>query len=245
MIPFDFTNQVAVVTGASRGIGRSIAELLLRGNCSVIITSTQKMQPHWSCRYHRCTHFCADFLKPKSLSRFLKIIERLPRVDILVNNAGIHIPETLSLLKDAHWDAIMIVNLKAPMKLMKIVSLKMKSNKRGRILNVSSIAAIVSRPTAAAYSASKTGLIGLTRANALALAPFNVLVNSLCPGHVRTEMVRRLLSPKERKELKKKIPLRRFAESYEIANFAAFLVSDWNTYITGQTTVVDGGVVSG
>jgi NAD(P)-dependent dehydrogenase (short-subunit alcohol dehydrogenase family) len=117
----------------------------------------------------------------------------------------------------------------------------MKSKKSGKIVNISSIAGLVSKPGSGAYSTSKSGLIGLTRASALDLAPYNILVNALCPGPTKTDMLEEILSKEQRKSIKECIPLKRFATVEEIANFAVLLCSDLNTYITGQTIVVDGG----
>ena len=116
--------------------------------------------------------------------------------------------------------------------------------KEGKILNISSVAGIISKPGQSSYSASKSGLIGLTRSCALDLAPHNVLVNALCPGTTQTPMVESVLSKEQKKDILINIPMNRFATITEIANFGVFLCSDMNTYMTGQTVVVDGGFTS-
>ncbi len=238
---FDFKNKKVLITGASRGIGRSIAELFLTMGAEVTITGRGK-PPDWMKRYKNCRYKKVDFRVKKNFTAFLKDLASWPSLDILINNAGIHIPEPIDGIKDDSWEQIMDVNLNAPMRITREASAKMKRAKSGRILNVSSIAGLVSKPGSDAYSASKSGLIGLTRASALDLAPYNCLVNALCPGHTQTDMIDTVLNAQQKEEFKKNIPMGRFADPSEIARFAVFLCSSFNTYITGQTIVVDGGV---
>ena len=243
MICFDFTGKTAVVIGSSRGIGRAIAESLLRLNCSVIITSRGD-SPEWSYNYPRCTHKQLDFLDRRGSQDFIHEIESLEAIDILVNNAGIQIPHPIYDVVENDWNRVLRVNLYGPMSTMRAVSPKMKASGMGRILNISSIAGVVSKPGQCAYSASKAGLIGLTRASALDMASYNVLVNALCPGPTQTDMVETILSHEQKNALRTSIPLGRFAHVEEIANFAVFLCSDLNTYITGQIIIVDGGATA-
>jgi len=237
----EFNGKSALVTGGDRGIGEAISRLLLDLECSVIITSPIDA-PRWLENYPKAKHIKVDFLDDVSMGKFLKEISKLQNINILINNAGIHIPEAIYDLNYDNWEKIMKVNLSAPAKIMSVVSKNMKEKRSGRILNISSMAGIVSKPGSTAYSASKSGLIGLTRASSLALAPYNVLVNALCPGHTQTDMIESVLTEEQKQQFKSNIPFGRFAEPKEIANFAAFLCSDINTYITGQAVVVDGGV---
>lgn len=241
MVKYDFSGKTAIVTGASRGIGKAIADKLLELNCEVVITSTGE-SPDWNKKYQKCLHRQVDFLSQRSVDAFLEEIDSMGNIDVLVNNAGIHIPQAIYDLDDQCWDKILRVNLYGPMQLMRKISKKMKAIKRGKIVNISSIAGLVSKPGSNAYSASKAGLIGLTRASALDLAPYGVLVNALCPGPTQTDLVERVLSQEQRKEIESAIPLKRFAKPEEIANVAVFLCSDLNTYLTGATIVVDGGL---
>lgn len=241
MMELNFNGQTAIVTGASRGIGKAIAELLLKAGCSVIITSTAKTAPKWCKSYPSCSHKTVDFLRSQSLSHFLKEMDKLPKIDILVNNAGIHIPEPIYSIKEMSLKKILGVNLYAPILIMNHICQKMAKAKKGRILNISSMAGIVSKPKSSIYSSAKSGLLGLTRASALDMAEYNVLVNCLCPGHTDTDMTKRLLTNKTRQNYRKMIPLARFARPTEIADMAIFLCSNLNTYITGQTIIVDGG----
>lgn len=240
MIEFDFSNKVAIVTGASSGIGKAVAQAILNLGGKVVITSTGVI-PDWTKEYSECSHELLDFTNKESISKFEETILALGAIDILVNNAGFHAPQTIDVIEDSIWNKILEVNLSGPMRLIRMVAPKMKSARSGWIVNVSSTAGIVSVSGSNAYSASKTGLIGLTRASALDLGPYNILVNALCPGTTNTEMVNRILSEEQKEVFIRKIPMGRFARVNEIANFAIFLCSDWNTYITGQTIIVDGG----
>jgi 3-oxoacyl-[acyl-carrier protein] reductase len=241
-LAFDFAGKIVVVTGASRGMGRCIAEDFLKRGAEVYVTSTQT-DLEWTHTYPHCHHVQTNFLNQDHIYRLLEKLTERESVDILVNNAGIYIPGGIDEQDLQHWKEVMTVNLYAPMHLMRGISPLMKRAGKGKILNIASIAAIVSRPLSTAYSASKTGLIGLTRASALRLAPFGILVNALCPGYTQTDMMDKgSLTEEQKIELKESVPLKKFASVQDIANFTLFLCSDGNSYITGQTIVVDGGV---
>lgn len=236
----DFLNKTAIITGGTRGIGRSIADLLSNNGCYTIITGTKPKNESGVISKNLC-YFQVDFNKIKTVKIFLKKIVKFKNIDILVNNAGINIIDPIDKINLADWRQVLNINLTGPLLLIKNVSLMMKKRKYGRILNVSSIFGLISKNNRGSYSTSKAGLIGLTRAAALDLAPYNILVNAICPGFTDTKLTRSTLSPKERKELSLKVPLKRFASVSEIATVAAFLCSDKNTYMTGQTLTVDGG----
>ena len=173
------------------------------------------------------------------------MLNNTKKIDILINNAGINIIESIDELNEENWQKILDVNLTGPMILTREISKKMKkNNKGGKILNISSIFGCVSKAKRNSYSSSKFGLIGLTRSSSLDLASHNILVNAVCPGFTSTEMMISILSKEEIKKLLKQIPMGRFAEAEEIAKVAVFLCSDLNSYITGQTLVVDGGFIS-
>lgn len=239
---FNFSGKRVLVTGASRGIGQAIAKTLLDLGATVAITSTT-IAPKWIGTYPDASHYRLNFLDEGSIAEFLIQIERFGHVDVLVNSAGIHEPQPIDRVTDAVWNKIFLVNLHGPMQLVKHFSAKMKARKSGRIVNIASIAGTVCKPDASAYSSSKMALIGLTRSSAIDLAPFGILVNALSPGTTQTEMVERVLSDEQKRIFLSGIPLGRFATPQEIANVAVFLASDWNTYITGQNIIVDGGTV--
>ena len=236
----DFSKKTAIVTGGTRGIGKSIVSLLLESGCYVIYTGTKK-QPISSIKDGQYEQL--DLSDEKSTDRFVKkVIDKTSRIDILVNNAGINIVEPIDEIQDENWEKVLAVNLTGSMRLMRAVAKVMKNGHGGRILNVSSIFGIVSKAKRSSYSASKAGIIGLTRASSLDLAPYNILVNALCPGFTSTELTKSILSSKEINDLSSQIPLGRFADAQEIAKIAVFLCSDLNTYLTGQAIVVDGGI---
>ncbi|MBI4308820.1 MAG: SDR family oxidoreductase [Candidatus Omnitrophica bacterium] len=242
MTSMDFKGKKAVVTGAGSGIGRAIAEGLLKGGAQVIATNTQAALG-WGKAHRRLRHYKVDFSDNEQTQLFLQYLASLRRLDIVVNNAGTHGLQPVEHIKDADWQRIMTVNCDVPMRLIRAASPRMKQQRRGKILNIASIAAGVSRPGLAAYSTSKSALVGLTRAAALDLAPEGILVNALCPGHTRTRMLTKLTDD-QRESLRVNIPAGRFAEPQEIAYWALFLVSDLNTYITGQAINVGGGVMA-
>jgi len=237
---FDFRGKTAIVTGATRGIGKSIAEYFLALGCEVIGTGTQvkkRIQGNFIC-------LPLDLLDDRNLDSFFRGIQDFPRIDILVNNAGINRIEPIHRIQKENWEEIIKVNLTGPMRMMREVGALMIEKKiAGKILNIGSIFGVVSKEKRDSYSASKFGLIGLTEASALDLAPYNILVNALCPGFVKTDATKTILSPLQRKKISSEIPLGRFANPEEIARMAVFLCSDLNTYITGQTIIVDGGYV--
>ncbi len=240
---WDFSGKVAVVTGGSRGIGQAIAEALLAFGAEVLITSTQAGKPEWASRFPRSRHAQLNFLDDSGAKSFFQTLEQLSRIDILLNNAGIQIRNPIDTTRDEDWQQLLTVNLTGPMQLMRAVAPRMRQQKSGWILNMSSIAGFIARPGGGAYSATKTGLIGLTRAAALDLAPDGVLVNALCPGVTQTDMIDQVLSAERKEEFRRESALGRFALPEEIANVALFLVSDLNTYITGQAIVADGGTI--
>ena len=233
-----FKGKTAVVTGATRGIGAAIAEQFIQLGAEVVSTGTQE-----NGKAPEGSSYCPlDLSSSESIEAFVKTLGEYPSVDVLVNNAGINIVEPIDQLSDENWAEIIHVNLTGPMMLMRKVSQLMKKhNKGGRILNISSIFGIMSKSKRNSYSASKFGLIGLTKSSSLDLAPSNILVNALAPGFTVTDLTSKNLSKEERDKLESQIPLGRFADVSEIAKSAVFLCSDLNTYITGETLVIDGG----
>ena len=173
----DFSGRTAIVTGGTRGIGKCIVRQLSQQGCDVIYTGTKKSSDPDipGARFEQM-----DLSDEASISRFVQeIIAPHPGIDILVNNAGINKIEPIDEISDEDWEKILTVNLTGAMRMTRAVSKNMKKKQHGgRILNISSIFGVVSKSRRNAYSASKTGLIGLTRASALDLAPYNILVNN-------------------------------------------------------------------
>jgi 3-oxoacyl-[acyl-carrier protein] reductase len=218
------TNRTVLLTGGSRGIGAAIAaELAARGHRVVAPTRTE-----------------LDLGHPASIDAFLSRHRELP-VAILVNNAGINFLRGVSELDTETWQAMLQTNLTAALRLIQAYAPGMSARGWGRILNISTIFSLVTRERRAAYSMTKAALNALTRSTAVEFGPGGVLANALAPGYVDTALTRQNNSPETIAAFTAAIPLRRMAQPGELAKTAAFLVSEDNTYITGQTVVVDGG----
>jgi len=232
-----------LVTGGSRGIGKQIADDLLRLGADVYVTGSSPASlddPYEMAQ----RHLRVDFSDRADTERFIEVISRMKRIDICVNNAGINRinPVDETVVKD--WDDISAVNLDAPFLVTRAVSKIMKANSYGRIVNISSIFGVISKAKRSLYSMSKFGLRGLTVSSAIDLAPYNILVNSVSPGFVMTELTKRILDPVEMARLAEQVPLGRFAQPEEISRSVLFLASELNTYITGQNLIIDGGFVN-
>lgn len=241
-------DKVALITGAGRGIGRAIAIAFAQEGADIAVADLNKEDAE---------NTCADIeaLGRKSLALLVdvsdyakveeainKILDKFTRVDILVNNAGITKDNLLLRMSQAEWDAVLDVNLKGTFNCMKAVSKPMLKQKAGRIINIASIIGIIGNAGQANYSASKAGIIALTKTAAKELASRNINVNALAPGFIQTEMTARL--PEEsRDKMKEAIPLNRLGNPADVAAACLFLASSEASYITGQTIVVDGGMV--
>lgn len=244
-----FTNKVVLVTGATRGIGKQIAEDFAQLGAKLILTGTRRDQidrlnREAKRKSQRRTYYCVDFADLTSLDRFLEDLKRYGRIDICVNNAGINRLNDIDQTRIEDWDDMVNVNLRAPYMLMRHVSRLMKKNRYGRIINISSIFGVISRAQRSVYTTTKYGLRGMTVTAALELAKCNVLVNAVSPGFIRTDMTAKNLSKKEQKGLIRQIPMGRFGDPEEISRAILFLASRYNTYITGQNIIIDGGYVS-
>ncbi len=241
----DFTGQVVLVTGGTRGIGKEVADRFESLGAQVVVTgrdtsATAKAQNFAPGR----AFMSVDFSDRTSTESFVAGLEKLERIDVLVNNAGINRIDPIVETKDGDWDAIRAVNLDGPLMVTRAVSRVMKRHRYGRIVNIASIFGVISKPKRVLYSMSKFGIRGLTVGSALDLAPYNILVNTVSPGFVMTDLTRSILSPAEMDELAAQVPLGRFAETAEITNVIMFLASNLNTYMTAQNVVVDGGFVN-
>jgi 3-oxoacyl-[acyl-carrier protein] reductase len=229
-----------LVTGGTRGIGAAIARALLEAGCEVIVTGTS---PDGKAP-ERCAYRACDFTDTAALEAFASEVASLGLAG-LVNNAGTNKVGPLVEYDAADFARIQQVNVMAPFRLCQAVVPGMRRRRFGRIVNITSVFGIVSKAGRAAYSASKFGLFGLSRALALEVASDNVLVNCLAPGFVDTDLTRRMLGQQGIAEMITRIPLGRLARPEEIASYVRFLVSEENTYMTGQTLVVDGGFTCG
>jgi 3-oxoacyl-[acyl-carrier protein] reductase len=245
----DFANKVALVTGGSRGIGRAIALELGKRGASVVISyagneaaaiETVKLLTDAGSPKAKSIRF--DVADSGACSAAIDdVMKDFGRLDVLVNNAGVAIDGLLMRFKDEDWDKTLDTNLKGAFSLMRAVSRPMMKQKGGAIVNVSSIVGEMGNAGQAAYSASKAGLIGLTKSVARELASRNIRVNCVTPGFITTDMTAGLTQ-----ELKDKmssaIPLARIGNAEEVAHAVAFLASDSASYITGEVVKVNGGM---
>ncbi|MFA5316099.1 MAG: SDR family oxidoreductase [Dehalococcoidales bacterium] len=245
-LEFNFHKKVVLITGATRGIGKQLASDFENLGAELILTGTnlEKINELNKNSAKNARYFYADFTKEESLQEFIRKLADYKKIDVCINNAGINRINYLTETLMEDWDDIIKVNLRAPFALCRQVARLMKNNGYGRIVNIASIFGVISKEKRSIYSSSKSGLIGLTKAMAIELAPHNILVNCLSPGFVLTDLTRQILSESEIKDLESKIPAKRLATPQDVSNVVLFLSSDLNTYITGQNIIVDGGFVS-
>ena len=226
----------AVVTGATKGIGRAIAERLMKDGLEVIVTGTRKDADYpFGSNYYQ-----VDFLNDSSTNAFVEYLKQRP-IDILINNAGTNKINEFEDIEIADFDKIQKINLKAPFLLCQAVIPYMKKNHWGRIVNITSIWGSITKEHRAAYSSSKFGLDGMTAALAAEVASMGILANSVGPGFVDTDLTRKVLGEKGIEEIQSVIPIKRLGQPNEVASFVSWLVSEENTYISGQNIMIDGG----
>lgn len=215
--------KTILVTGGSRGIGASIVILLKKEGYRVLAPARNEL----------------NLSDKRSISEFVEKNKNL-KLYALINNAGINNPQWVDELDDNNITETIQVNLVAPILLARSLVPILKKNKIAHIVNISSMFGIITRSRQVLYSATKFGINGVTKALAVELADDKILVNSVCPGFVYTDLTGKN-SPEKNKQLAKDVPLGRFAKPQEIANLVEFLISDKNTYITGETILIDGG----
>ncbi|MRR58804.1 MAG: 3-oxoacyl-[acyl-carrier-protein] reductase [Deltaproteobacteria bacterium] len=241
------TGKKALVTGASRGIGRAVALKLAREGADVIVTATsleraKKTADEISLLGRKAIPFKVDVgVTSEVEALFQMVTAEFGSLDILVNNAGITRDGLLMRMKDEEWDAVIDINLKGTFACTREAIKMMAKAKSGRIVNISSVVGEMGNAGQANYCASKAGLIGFTKAVAREYAKRNITVNAVAPGFIETDMTG-VLSDSVRDELLKQIPVNRFGTPDDIANAVFFLVSDMGSYVTGQVLSVNGGM---
>lgn len=247
-LKIDFSGKTVIITGATHGIGKKIAADFYDLGANLLLTGTGRMQIQAENRSvkdkGRVKYFSLDFLDEESIERFLSDIKSYGRIDVCVNNAGINRISYIYNTPINDWDDILKVNLRGPFILMKEIGNIMRKNLYGRIVNIASIFGVITKEKRSSYTASKAGLIGLTKTAAVDMARYNILVNSVSPGFIEAGMTKKILSKKEISDLRSSVPMERLGNFEDVSNVVLFLASDLNTYITGQNIVVDGGYVS-
>jgi|TARA_B110000438_G_scaffold117593_1_gene114892 3-oxoacyl-[acyl-carrier protein] reductase len=245
---FDLKNKVAVVTGASRGIGKSIAEFYAKAGAHVSCISRNKDTLDDVVKTIISNGGSAS-TNAFDVSKFIEfqdnindIVKEHGTIDILVNNAGITIDKLIMRMNDDDWNKVLDINLKGAFNGIKSVARTMMKARTGRIINISSVVGLTGNSGQANYAASKAGLIGLSKASAKELSSRGITVNCIAPGYINTDMTVNI-TDENKEKLYSQIPLGRIGNPNDIATAALFLASDEAGYITGQTITVDGGMV--
>jgi 3-oxoacyl-[acyl-carrier protein] reductase len=235
----DFKNKKILITGATRGIGFEIAKAFEELNATVIITGTTDSFLTKEFNYHYEKLFIS---KENDWQNQIKsIIDKYDGFDICINNAGIN---KINRIEDTDYEDlenIILTNLTAPIYITSQVAKQMIKNRKGSIINIGSIFGTVSKIGRSPYTATKAGIIGVTKTIAIDLAEHNILVNCVSPGFVDTELTRSILGKEQMEIMAERIPIKRLANTKDITPLILFLCSNFNTYITGQNITIDGG----
>jgi 3-oxoacyl-[acyl-carrier protein] reductase len=240
--------KVALITGAARGIGKAIALTLARRGADIVVADINLADSEVTAAEIgretgvRTLAIKLDVSNSSDVaSGFAKIIESLGRIDILINNAGITRDALIMRMRDEDWDAVISVNLKSVFLCTREAVKIMAKQRYGRIVNIASIVAFMGNPGQANYSASKAGIVGLTKTTAKEYAKRGITANAVAPGFIMTAMTE-ALPEKVREDMKNSIPMDRLGTVDDVANAAAFLASDEASYITGNVIHVNGGM---
>lgn len=242
-------SKVAFITGATRGIGKSIALKLASCGYDIAINyrtendDLTKLLNEIKGFNVRCVAVCGDVSDFEACTNMIKqIISEFEKIDVLVNNAGITRDMLLMRMKESDFTDVIDVNLVGTFNITKNVIPYMMKQKNGRIINISSVVGITGNAGQTNYSASKAGIIGFTKSLAKEVGSRNILVNAVAPGFIQTDMTN-ILKDEIKQELIKNIPLKRFGNATDVANVVKFLASEESSYITGQVINIDGGMV--
>ncbi|MCS7215488.1 MAG: 3-oxoacyl-[acyl-carrier-protein] reductase [Thermodesulfovibrio sp.] len=240
--------QTAVITGASRGIGKTTAEEFAKKGVQVVIVDIDRESAEKTANEIKSLYgvetlgIKADVSNPEEVKAlFEDTVKRFSKIEILVNNAGITRDNLLIRMKDEDWDAVLNINLKGAFLCSREAVKIMSKNRYGRIINISSVVAFIGNPGQVNYSASKAGLVALTKTLAKEYASRGITVNAVAPGFIQTAMTEQL-SEKVKEEMLRMIPLERFGTTNDVANAIIFLALPESGYITGQVIHVNGGM---
>ncbi len=248
---FDLSGRVALVTGGSRGLGKAMARIFATAGADVMICSRGEEELATAAAEigdgtgTRVQYLVVDLTRREDVTRLAETaVERLGKVDVLVNNAGTNVPQPVDEIDDETWDRLVELNLTSCMALTRALVPGMKARRWGRVIHISSIMVLASAAGRSPYSATKAALIGMTKASALDLGPYNVTVNCIAPGPFATELPMSLLSEEQKANFAERTALGRWGRPEELAGPALMLASEAGSYITGSVLLVDGGTLS-
>ncbi|MDF1823850.1 MAG: 3-oxoacyl-ACP reductase FabG [Verrucomicrobiales bacterium] len=245
---FSLSGKKALITGGSRGLGKAMALGFVQSGADVMICSRSESEVTASAEAimaeagGKVIPVVADMNNRESTDALAaRALAEFGTVDILINNAGINTPQPIDEIDDETWDSVVEVNLTSIMRLTRALVPRMKEQKWGRVIHISSVLGVGSKPARNAYSATKASLIGLCKASALDLGPFGITVNCIGPGPFLTDMPLGLLNEAEKQEFADTTALNRWGQPRELAGPAIFLSSEAGSYVTGEMLLVDGG----
>jgi len=248
---FDLTGRVALITGGNKGLGKAMARGFAESGADVVIASRHEdelksaLDEILAGTGRKGTYVVTDVSRRDEVRKLARTaLERMGKVDILVNNAGMNAPQAIDQITDETWDRVVEVNLSSCMALTREVVPQMKARKWGRVVHISSIMGQVSKEGRNVYSATKAALIGMAKASALDLGPFNVTVNCIAPRPFLTDMPMSVLSDAEKRVFADRTALGRWAQPRELVGPVLMLCSEAGSYVTGQVLVVDGGYLA-
>ena len=249
---FDLTGKVAIITGASKGLGKAMALGMAGAGADIVLVSRtlqdlERVAEEIKARGRKAIPAPADVSESSDIEHVVKeTVEKFEKIDILVNNTGISGDKPVLKMDEEYWDYVMAVNLKGPFLFSKAVGAEMVKRKRGKIINISSVTYSMAIPNMTSYCTSKAGVVQFTRTLALEWAKYNIQVNAICPGYFRTPMNEEFFASEAGKKIiEQTLPLKRLGEPEELVGSVVFLASEASNFITGAVLVVDGGQILG
>ena len=241
---FDLEGKKALITGASGGIGKEIAKVLIEHNAKVCISGRnhEELNALKKSLGEKCYVVSCDLSKKDEISELVKKADEfMGHIDILINNAGITRDNIFLRMSEKEWEDVLNVNLNSTFNILKLITKGMIKRKYGRIINISSVVGVTGGAGQVNYSASKAGLIGLTKSLSQEIATRNITVNCIAPGFIETPMTEKL-DDKRKDAILNSIPMNRIGKPKDLSSAIIFLASQESSYITGQTLHINGGL---
>ena len=241
---FDLEGKKALITGASGGIGKEIANVLIEHNAEVCISgrNLDELNALKELLGEKCHVVTCDLSKKDEIIELIKKTDKvLGHIDILINNAGITKDNIFLRMSESEWEDVLNVNLNSTFSILKLITKGMVKRRYGRIINISSVVGVTGGAGQVNYSASKAGLIGLTKSLSQEVATRNITVNCIAPGFIETPMTEQL-DDKRKDAILNSIPINRIGTPKDLSSAVIFLASQESSYITGQTIHINGGM---